>query len=156
MARTAFVVSLALLVGACSSDDAKPDGLVGDVGTVQDKGTPTPDGPKLEALPPSNPGTVCTQQNKTCPAGQTCAFLEAWNAPKGTCLTELKDGCKSYNDQRCVVAGANYSVMCGPYSINNVATNVCFLLCVMNGINHDCPPQHTCKDVNGYKTCIPQ
>ena len=152
MARATLAgLFVALLVWGCSSDEGKGDGVTApdgpttktdkgttptpDVGTKTDKGTtPTPDGPKLEALPPSKPGTVCTQQNKTCPAGQTCAFLEAWNAPKGTCLTELKDGCKSWDDSRCVVAGVNYSVMCGPYSWNTISTNICFLLCKFNNV----------------------
>lgn len=177
MFRATLAVLLAtLLACGCSSDESKPDGVPApdtavtkvdkgttpnpDVNTTKlDKGTtPTSDGPKNKEaqVPTGEPGSVCTQANKTCAAGLTCAFLEAWNAPKGTCLRELKDGCKSYDDPRCVVAGKNYSVMCGPYTLNTVTTNICFLLCVFNGKNYDCPPLHTCKTINGFNTCIPQ
>ena len=121
------------------------------------KKTDAPVPPKKDGtVPVGQPGAVCTQQNKTCGANLLCAFLEAWNAPKGTCLRELKDGCKSYDDPRCQVPGANYSVMCGEYTVNGVATSICFLLCVMNSKNYDCPPLHTCKLVNGYNVCLPQ
>ena len=61
------------------------------------------------------------------------------------------------NDPRCKVAGANYSVMCGPYQWNTISTNICFLLCKFNNTSYDCPPAHTCKTLsNGYNVCLPQ
>jgi hypothetical protein len=168
-----------LLCAGCSDDTASPGreagsgpdtsvtqtdtgGTTADVNPLpNEKGIipPKPDSvtkPKEAAVPPTQPGTVCTQTNKTCPAGQKCAFLEAWNAPKGTCLTVATGGCSSWDDPRCKVAGLNYSVMCGPYTENAVTTHLCFLLCKWNNVSYACPPLHTCKTINGMETCVPQ
>jgi hypothetical protein len=175
--RIARVLVVVLLAGGCSSDGGSKDGLVtGDGPVIQkekgggsevsipkvegiktEKGTPPADGPKIEALPPSLPGTVCTQQNKTCPAGQMCVFLSGYGAAKGTCVIKLPDACKSYDDPRCTITGASYGWMCGPYSENSVTSYVCMLLCQdQGGTKYSCPPNHDCKVINSFNVCVPQ
>jgi hypothetical protein len=111
----------------------------------------------MDGLPPAGQlGSVCTQQNQTCAAGLKCVFLEGYNAPKGTCIIALPDACKSWDDSRCAVSAHNYSVMCGPYTVNSTTTSICFLLCDFNGKSYDCPPAHTCKLLNGFNACVPK
>ena len=168
-----------LLACGCSSDGGSKDGqpLPGDgpithleKGSATDTAGPRVEGIKTEKAPlpadgqtakdgqppASLPGTVCTQSNKTCPTGQKCVFLNGYNAPSGTCVVALPDACKSYDDPRCAVSGAAYGAMCGPYQENNVTTNICILVCQLNGTSYNCPPKHDCKLLNGFNVCIPQ
>lgn len=138
-------------------------GKVDTSGGKGDQGGAKPEQPPLKSdaksdaptTSPGEPGAICTQQTKSCAAGLKCVFLDAWNAPKGTCVRIASGGCSSWDDPRCVVTGKNYSVMCGPYTEGSATTSICFLLCKLNGKSYDCPPQHSCKLVNGYDVCLP-
>lgn len=170
MARL-VVPLLVFVLGGCSSEEGKSDASGLDHALAPEAGSETSsprpeqpqksDGPRgdapkaAEASTPGGLGAICTQQSKSCGAGLKCVFLDAWNAPKGTCVRALPNACASWDDPRCVVTGANYSVMCGPYTENTTTTHICFLLCKLNGKAYDCPPQHTCKLVNGYDVCLP-
>jgi hypothetical protein len=170
MAR--LVVSLLVVVlGGCSSEEGTHDASLdraaateagSETSTPRAEQPPRSDGPRTDApkagdasSTPGGLGAICTQQSKSCGAGLKCVFLDAWNAPKGTCVRALPNTCTSWDDPRCVVAGSNYSVMCGPYTENTTTTHICFLLCKLNGKAYDCPPQHTCKLVKGYDVCLP-
>lgn len=146
--------------GQSQVDTHGPGGIDHGLVPDPDQGTgPGPDGAPAADGPPvagGALGSVCTQENRACAEGLRCVFLEAWDAPKGTCVRELADGCQSWDDPRCATAGANYSVMCGPYTENAVSTHICFLLCEFNGTPYDCPPGHGCKPLKGYEVCVPQ
>jgi hypothetical protein len=171
-------VLVAVLLAGCSSDGGSKDSLVTGDGPVvthyekgigsevslrkvegikKENGAPPADGPKVEALPPSLPGTVCTQQNKTCPSGQMCVFLAGTGAAKGTCEIKLPDACTKYDDPRCTITGASYGWMCGQYQENSVQSYICILLCQdQGGTKYNCPPNHDCKLLNGFNVCVPQ